>query len=213
MPKQISATATTKAILKGFSEAHENYIKWSGGLWLWEAPEYLITSTVAKTISEINALKYITLESDVKSTLTFAGAKGRGRIHKDIRDNGRVDIVLWSVNEEEPDDSKPRAIIEIKNKFSSNEQYIKDVKRLTEFLKRKKEFSSLEFAAFAFYYSDDNGQRKTASDKINDKIQRTYDHCLEIVGESFSISKRITPIKSVENGAWAAACFLIERAT
>jgi hypothetical protein len=211
MPRQISAIATAKAILKGFSEAHENYIEWSGGLWLWTAPEYLISSTVAKKIAEENSLKYITLESDVKSTLTFAGAKGRGKIHKDIRDNGRVDIVLWSVNEE-PDDSKPRAVIEIKNKIYSNEQYIKDIKRLTEFLRRKKELSSLEFAAFAFYHSDDNGQRKTASDKINDKIQRTYDHCLELVGDSFSITKHTTRIKSVGDSAWAATCFLIERA-
>lgn len=210
MPRQISTPSTIKAILDGFTEAHESYKEWSGGLWLWEAPEYLISSTVARKISEVDAKKYITLEYDVRSTLEFAGAKGRGRVHKDIRHNGRVDILLWS-GEDDPEESRPRAVIEIKNKIQSSDQYEKDIKRLTAFLNRKKELSSIEFAAFAFYYSDDNGQRKTAYDKVKDKIDRIYNHSLEIAGDSVSITRKTTPITLLEDGAWAATCFLIKR--
>jgi hypothetical protein len=207
MPKHISEPSTIKAILNGFSEAQENYANWSGGRWLWQAPEYFISSTIAKKIAEVEAEKYITLEHGATLTLEEAGAKGRGRLPRHIRAKGKVDILLWWGGEE----PAPRAVIEIKNQISSKEQYEKDIKRLVGFLERKTSESSLDFGVFAFYDSAFNGDRKMAKDKIKDKIEKIYENSSIIAGNGFSITKKTTKINLVEDSAWAATCFLIKR--
>ncbi|MFD1007829.1 hypothetical protein [Oceanisphaera ostreae] len=80
MSKQISIPSVINAILSGFEDSQKNYQEWSGGSWLWEAPEYLICSTVAKNISEIEGSKFITLENGSTKTLEDAGARGQGEI-------------------------------------------------------------------------------------------------------------------------------------
>ena len=34
------------AALRGIAKSHEEYTAWSGGCWLYEAPEYLITTNI-----------------------------------------------------------------------------------------------------------------------------------------------------------------------
>ena len=109
MSKQISIDKIIDATLSGIKKSQKQYEKWSGGLWLWNAPEYLITINVANEISEIDGSKYITLENNSTVTIKDAGARGRGRLPKDIREKGKVDILLWWGND------TPRAVIEIKN--------------------------------------------------------------------------------------------------
>ena len=109
MSKQISCDKIIKATLAGIKKSHIQYKTWSGGDWLWEAPEYLITITVANKISGLVGSKYITLENNTKSTISEAGGLGKGRLPRDLRERGKVDILLWWGN------NKPRAVIEIKN--------------------------------------------------------------------------------------------------
>nr|VFJ95593.1 MAG: hypothetical protein BECKLFY1418B_GA0070995_107119 [Candidatus Kentron sp. LFY] len=79
MSKAISIPTIANAISKGFGEAQRQYEEWSGGDWLWRAPEYSITTMVAKNIFELEGVKYITLENGSRDVLDAAGARGRGR--------------------------------------------------------------------------------------------------------------------------------------
>ena len=78
MSKQISIDKIIKATLAGIKKSQIQYETWSGGSWLWEAPEYLITINVANKISDLVGSKYITLENNTKSTISDAGCLGKG---------------------------------------------------------------------------------------------------------------------------------------
>jgi hypothetical protein len=204
MSQQISIDKIVKATLSGIKKSQIQYEKWSGGFWLWNAPEYLITMNVANKISEIAGPKYITLEYGSKSTIKDAGARGKGRLPKDVREKGRVDILLWWGND------KPRAVIEIKNYIYDIKQYDKDIKRIRELLKLNSDQSSLQFALFCFCDSADDGVQKSAKQKIIDKKVNIKNKIINILGGNFQVSMKSTKIYEIEDSAWCASCILIK---
>ncbi|MFQ5628355.1 MAG: hypothetical protein ACE5I1_06315, partial [bacterium] len=203
MPRSLSIDQIIEATLCGIELSQKKYENWSGGCWLWEAPEYLITINVAENIAKLSGSKYLTLEHSAKYALEDAGAKTRGRLPHDIRELGRVDILLWWANE------TPRAIIEIKNQIYTTDQYSRDIKRIKEFLKRKQTSSSIQFGLFAFYDSAYDGARKTAVEKIQDKIKTVKGNIREILGDAFYISVKKSKIHQVNGDAWVAGCVFI----
>lgn len=207
MPKQMPVSSIAKAVLDGFAHAQANYERWSGGSWLWQAPEYFISSTVARYIAELNGAKYLTLEHGAKSALTDAGAKGKGRLPQKIREKGKVDILLWW------GDGTPRAVIEIKNQIYATDQYRKDIERITGFLSRNNSKSSLQFGIFAYYESAQDGARKTATEKIKDRIETVCQNCISYAGNNFRIEKVSSSISVVDDNAWAAICLIIKQKT
>ena len=80
MSQQISIDKVVDATLSGIKKSQQQYEKWSGGDWLWSAPEYLITVNVANKIAEIGGPQYITLENGSKAMIASAGARGKGRL-------------------------------------------------------------------------------------------------------------------------------------
>lgn len=206
MPRQIPILSITKAILNGFTEAQQTYEQMSGGYWLWQAPEYFITSIIAKNILNIDGAKYITLEHGSSSAIENAGAKGPGRLPKDIREKGKVDILLWW------GDQTPRAIIEVKNQIYSKDQYEKDIKRIKSFLARNSSESSLQFGVFAFYESAFSSKNKTATEKIDDRISNIFNNSKSILGLDFEKKLITTDIyEELADNAWRAACILIKQ--
>jgi hypothetical protein len=177
----------------------------AGGYWLWEGPEYLITIHVAENIAKLSGSKYITLEHSSAQTVEDAGAKGRGCLPRDIREHGKVDILVWWAND------TPRAIIEIKNQIYSKEQYIKDIKRIKEFINRNTILSTIQFGIFAFYDSAYDGKRKSAKDKIQSKLKKIEKSVKEIVGINFRVELKTFKIHQIEENAWIAACVLIRK--
>ncbi len=205
MPKQISTTNIIEALLDGYTHAQQEYESMSGGYWLWQAPEYYITTIISQKLHQLDGAKYITLEHGSKNTLEEAGAIGKGKLPSNITERGRVDILLWWGN------ATPRAIIEVKNQFFSNEQLEKDIKRLKASLLRKNGSSSLQFGIFSFYQSAADGDRKTAQQKIADRINKTYTNCLSFLGEGFQVSLHTSELnQELENNAWQAACILMK---
>lgn len=63
---------------QGVHNAFHSHYKMSGGLSLWNAPEYFITSMIALELNSLEGNKYITLEHNIIDALENAGAKGRG---------------------------------------------------------------------------------------------------------------------------------------
>jgi len=202
MPKQISIDSVVDAALAGIVKSQNEYEEWSGGRWLWMGPEYLITVNVANEIAKIEGTKYITLENGASSAIEDAGAKGRGRLHNGIRQNGRFDILLWWA------DGTPRAVIEIKNQIIGKEQYEKDIIRIKECLRRNNHESTLQFGLFCFYESASDG-RSLAIEKIQERLKKIKTNTKELLGDNFKVSLVRSDIIQNLDSAWCAACVLV----
>jgi len=185
--------------LKGISDSMEIYKKWTGGDWLWEAPEYLITVKIAETIGTIKFLKtgYITLEENVEDSLNLAKAKGSSS--EVSRKKGRYDILLWGKN------GRPRAIIEVKNNVCSLNKVNKDIQRIIESLKRKELKSTIEFGLIAFYTSTNQKQ------KMKLKLENMEKYLKENIKEdiAYKIFNKIVTPKHNED-TWASVVILLE---
>ena len=204
MSKAISIDKIIEATLDGIDESMEVYQEWSGGEWLWNAPEYLIIVKIAENISKIEGSKYITLEDNVDYLLDLAKAKGQGKVSGKARTNGRSDIVLWWAN------GTPRAIIEVKNSVFSLEKISKDLDRIREILKRKKSNSTLQFGLISFYiyrgYKTGNAKENVIKRiyKIHNEIKVRYS---DLSCKLFFREKEI--IKG-DNDAWTSVVFLLK---
>lgn len=162
MSKQISIPSIINAIHNGIKSAWNDHYSWSGGLWLKSAPEYLLTTYIAKSLGELNGPKFITLEENPDEILTLAGGRGRGRLAKDIRSDGSMDILLWWGND------TPRAIIEVKKDVYSFSKLQEDVKRIKGILIKE---STFQFGVIAIYTDIKDNTRKNAKDLMSDRLE------------------------------------------
>ncbi len=158
MPRQIDQSRLFQAILNGVKNAQDFYEDCSGGHWLWEAPEFLISTHIAQSVSKLKGSALVTLESNVRSALSDAAAKSRGAPPTKLRSNGRFDLVIWWGG------GTPRAAIEVKNQVVSYSQIYKDVERIQSLVKRKSDSTTFQFGAIVFYTS---AQDSTKHDDIS----------------------------------------------
>ena len=62
--------------LHGIEKAQEDYERWSGGYWLYQAPEYLMTTYVAKELAKHKEHSYyITLEHSTADAVAEVGGR------------------------------------------------------------------------------------------------------------------------------------------
>jgi hypothetical protein len=203
MPRNIPIKNIVDGVLSAYESAQKEYESMSGGWWLWQAPEYFITTHIAHKLQKLDGAKYITLEHGSTNALSVAGAKGRGRLSKHVREKGKVDILLWWGSD------TPRAIIEVKNQIYSKEQYEKDINRIKAFLKRNNGASSLQFGIFSFYESAEDGKRKSAKDKVSARISGIFDKSKYILGSDFKVTLHKSALnEELEGNAWQAVCVL-----
>lgn len=204
MSKEISINNVIKATLNGIDESMKDYQDWSGGEWLWNAPEYLITVKIAENLAKIKGSKYITLEDNVDYVLNLAGQKNKGAISDKTRANGRSDIVLWW------GDGTPRAIIEVKNSVFRLKQIAKDIDRIREVLKKKKKKSTIKFGLIAFYI-DRNYKTGEAKKKIEKKIYKIREEILEAYKDlSCDLYSPKKDIYKDDKDAWSSVVFLLK---
>ena len=204
MSNAISIDRIIKATLDGIDESMSIYQKWSGGEWLWNAPEYLLTIKIAENISKIKGSKFITLEDNVDYLLNLANAKGRGKISDKTRKNGRSDIVLWWAN------GTPRAIIEVKNSVYNQNKISNDINRIKAILKRKKSKSTLQFGLIAFYI-DRKYKTKNAKENIENRIYEIFSEVKNKYPDiTFRLYFRQKEIYEDNTSAWSSVVFLIK---
>lgn len=196
----IAESKVIKAAIQGVEKAQNAYKDWSGGYWLWQAPEYLTTVSVAHEISKLAGAKYLTLENGVRSAILEAGAKGRGKLHSHIRENGRMDMLLWRGN------GTPRAPIEVKVQVTNATKILKDVHRIEKTLHRKKADSSFSFGMIVYYIStlDSKSGQVSAKDKLVSKTKRIYENVNAEISESCRLTQHISEIHEDGDSAWAA---------
>jgi len=204
MSKAISIDKIIESTLDGIDESMNVYQEWSGGEWLWNAPEYLITVKIAENIAKTKTKKYITLEDNVDYVLNLSNAKGQGKVSEKTRTNGRSDIVLWWA------DGTPRAIIEVKNSVFRLDKISHDIERIREVLKRKKSNNTLQFGLIAFYI-DREYKGGDAKEKIEKRIYQIYNEIKEQYSDiSCELAFREKDIINDNQDAWASVVFLLK---
>ena len=154
-------TNIIKKTLRGISKAQKDYEAWST-LWLWEAPEYMITTYIAKEIAPDSA--YVTLEQNAGESTEAGGGVGKGKVAEPVQrklERGRFDIAVWKR------DDTPLVIIEVKNQPVRFNQISGDVDNICGVLKRKN--TSLRYGLIAYYLGL---ERKTDAESAEERTSR-----------------------------------------
>lgn len=205
-----------KAIIKktrsGIVKAQKDYEAWSGGLWLFEAPEYMLTMYIAKELWTLSGRKkprlYLTLESNVRGVLKDAGGMGRGKISEAARPGGRSDIMLWWGSND-----MPRVVIEVKRWVSDSATEIKqDIERINTMLRKRD--NSFQCGLVAFYTSrwDREGDGEGARSTIKDRLENIEQETRKILGKERDLFRHDSRIKVAGDSAWVASVLQIQRA-
>lgn len=200
----VATDVISGAIISGIEKAHEDYRKMSGGYWVWTAAEYMLTTYIAKELSEMEGAKFVTIESNGSSSMEHAQAIAPGPKPLKARLNGRFDILLWWGK------SQPRAVIEVKNQPGGPSTWYHDIERITSVLKISRETSSIKFGAFAYYYSAADGELLSGAEKVSQKFARVEDYVRKQIADRYHVYQVTSEIhdEGVE-GAWGTACLII----
>ena len=217
MTRAVAKDEYARMALKGMYRAQKAYEKWSGGLWAWKAPEYLLTTYIAREIAKIKDKSfYLTLEQHVGQALADAGVREAA-----VEQAGKqkFDIFVWYGSD------TPRGIIEVKKQVNSfgggstgYRGVKKDIGRIIESLKAA---DSLQFGLIAYYTSCKFSERppKTAEEFIADRVKGIGSDAQEFVQMKNMKFRRISgkinkfKDKTVTDGpndhAWVAEVLMI----
>ena len=136
--------------LRGIEKAQKDYERWSGGYWLYQAPEYLMTTYISKELAKYKECSYyITLEHSTTDAMAKAGDVRRGKPRDDLRLNGRFDILLWW-------NESPRVIIEIKKHISQYKHISDDICRICSVLEQHNTIRHGIMAYYSAHYGESN---------------------------------------------------------
>ena len=199
---RIAKNEIIQACLDGIKTSFDEYEAWSGGEWLWNAPEYLLTVNIAKKLWEIDkSAKFITLEDNVRETLKSADAKIKGKISSKARPSGRSDIIFWWGK------GSPRGVIEVKNAIYNKNHIQEDLDRIYELLKKD---SSLEFGITTFYI-DRHFESPNATEKLEKRIQEEFIENIEEEADTkgYRVLSDYLCIQDMENDATYAVAIMI----
>ncbi len=205
MSGQIPIDMIVEKTLDGIVQAQKDYESWTGGEWLWSAPEYMLNTYIAQKIAKLDGAKYLTLENSAKSAIKEAGARGRGKLHLKIRASGRFDVLLWWGSS-----YSPRAVIEVKNQISRLANIKEDLDRIAQVLKRTTSETSFQFGLVAYYTSCDDNKEFSAKKQIANRIKKIYKDTKALLGNDFKVSSHSKRIKVDGVSAWVAAAILIK---
>ena len=184
--------------LAGISEAQKRYEYWTGGRWLWEAPEYMVTTYIAKHISGIEDKSfYLTLEHKVRDAIDKAGGLPPGKPLAVLRRNGKFDLLVWWANE------KPRAVIEVKKQVKRFSDIEADVSRICAILSIPD--TSFRCGFIAYYTSRGDHHGKSAKEVVSEKAEEIASRVKEVIKKDGLKFKRYNR-KAVgdDSDAWTA---------
>ena len=130
------------------------------------------------------------------------GASGRPR--KDLRFNGKFDILLWWAN------GTPRAIIEVKNQVPGFSKIEDDVSRISAALRSRQ--NTIRCGFIAYYTSLTDDERNPAKNRVEERVCNVASNVKEFAKDNNMKFKRY-PGKVVidEDSAWTAEVLKISR--
>ncbi len=187
-------------ILNSVTRALRHYKDWSGwddNYWLFDAPEYLMTTYIAQGIAAHRDYSFfITLEHGTRHAMSEAGGMRRGQPRKDLRIGGRMDLVLWWAN------GLPRTVVEVKNHISRFGRIRDDVARMCSVLDQN---NSIRRGLAVFYTSDSRDGLESRVRKISDAAEH------QISARNYQLHIHTGKTRSVEGLCWMPVVLEIAR--
>jgi len=211
MPR-VSMEKIVEAVLKGVEDAWKNYYKFSGGEWLWTAPEYYVTSYIFDSLGKQKLM--VSLEEKMIDIIQCSNGICPGKPPKELSYSCRSDISVWWAN------GTLRGVIEVKILRSGDLTAIsKDLRRICKLLKRKEknEDFTIQFGLLVAYTDAYDDKNKSAKEKIKDRFDnvktRIKTHISERCDDCQLIAKFKEKIKYVsdDDSAWGVIISLIKR--
>ena len=208
MPGPLPMDEVIRKTLRGIARAQKDYSSWAGGDWLWNAPEYMLTTYIAREIASApNRGHSVTLENNARQAIRDAGGIGKGRTSAKLRLDGRFDVVLWQAN------GYPRAVIEVKNQVRSFKKVAHDAYRICGAL--RKHSNKFQCGLVAFYTScreESESDARTHMRRILTRFEHDAEKYLNAHRPGFTSSMHYSRIRVDGDSAWTAAALKIERA-
>jgi hypothetical protein len=214
MPEITESTVINK-IYQGIKEAQVDYER-STVDWLCNAPEYLLTVYIYRSLLHSRTKKYLTFEERPSVIEDFLKIARRGPRHPKWRFNGRCDLLLWSSGD------RPRAIIEVKRHLAG---YSGDIERLARLLHRGQKDAGLEFGVFAcclqeIVKTNESDARRRIEGALR-KAQQVAESIIANRGFNISFENRSLPLslsrktmqyldQTEEKRMWSPVCFLLK---
>ena len=192
--------------LAGISEAQKTYDYWTGGRWLWEAPEYMVTTYIAKHIAVIeDKTFYLTLEHKVRGAIIKAGGLPPGKPPDVLRLKGKFDILVWWANEKE----KPRAVIEVKKQVKRFSDIEADVSRICAILN----IPDTSFrCGFIAYYTSKYDYRGLVKERVIERVDKVAKDVKLFANKDGKKFKRYSgKVKGDDSDAWTVEVLKISR--
>ena len=148
--------------IRGICDAQREYEKWSGFA-LWAAPEYLVATSIARSIHGLAGVGFVTLEKNLTEALEEAGGSWRGRRNVSLPRQGRFDIVVWTRA------AQPRVVLEVKADVAGYSNVARDVGRICSAIGKT---NDLHRGLVAYYVSLGDGLRKPARTRVIERAER-----------------------------------------
>lgn len=203
MPK-VSLQKIMEGAISGVKKAWKDYYNFSGGDWLWAAPEYYLTS---KIFDSLGKLVTVGLEYDVKGTLDDSGGKRPGRFPKSLNSKGKFDIVIWW------DSGYPRGALEVKKLFNSYDEIKIDLEELVSMLNHARSDSTIQFGGCVIYTDAEDNAKQRSRDSVENGLNRVkelYREAAKENGFSFYCDDYIKEVEE-EKSTWGVVCCLLVR--
>ncbi|MXY53413.1 MAG: hypothetical protein F4Y86_12930 [Gammaproteobacteria bacterium] len=169
-----------EATLGAIARAHRDYERWSGGDWLWAAPEYMATTAIARALHGLDHVRYVTMENNAREAIEYAGGNLVGRPNSQLNLQGRFDLVVWNTQ-------GPRGLIEVKTTVAGYAQLNTDVQTLKTALKKAPD---VRWGLVAFFASFAHGVRKDAKARVADRTEEIARRASQEVGDEYTVAQR-----------------------
>ena len=198
----LPALPIVKTTLRAIAQAHGDYKSWSGGDWLWKAPEYMATTSIARALHRLPVVKYVTMENNVRDAIEDAGGSLVGRPNRKLNLEGRFDLVVWNTR-------GPRALIEVKTNPRAYAPLCDDIHELCAALAKA---ADIHWALVAYYDSFRPGEYKNARERLRDHTNGIWQRALDVVPSGIKITRHQSAVRSSGRSAWTAEALEIRRA-
>lgn len=187
--------AVANESLAGIFEAQRVYKRWTDDYCsLRYAPEYLVTTYIAKRISTLKEIS-LTLENNVKDAIDDAGGLPPGKPPHVLRYKGKFDILIWT--------KRDSAIIEVKRQVYSFTSPVRaDVSRICATLNKQENFKC---GFMAYYTFIRDGESRLAKKRLKKRMEGVADRIEEFaVGKEKKIKRypQEAKISKDDEGAW-----------
>ena len=187
----MSRKSVIHATLKGLNKAHRTYFDWSGGFYL-HGVEYIATFCIAREISALESVSFVTCESNVRKAIEFAGRDLRGYPKSFVAQGSRFDITVWNKVRE----PIVVGLIEVKTTVLGFSNLKKDIEKICKAVKKP---GNECFGLVAYFASIRKGKRKRicAAERLSKRTTNISDRAAEYCHENYRLKTRRHPANPV----------------